>query len=71
MAFELFKRFRVEAELTEICSIRLFATTTANPPKLKVGQEVLHGDLQIMHYDLGDMHTLTPKSKKLWHFKES
>jgi hypothetical protein len=29
----------------------------ANPSMLRLGQEVLHGDLQILYYDLGDMHT--------------
>jgi hypothetical protein len=40
---------------------RLFAHLNANPSKLNYVKEVLHGDLQIFNYDLGDMHTLTPK----------
>jgi hypothetical protein len=32
----------------------------ANQLKLHIGQEVLHGDLQILDYDLGDMHTPYP-----------
>jgi hypothetical protein len=42
--FELFKRFRVKAELTELCSHSLIATPITNPPELHFGQ-VLHGDL--------------------------
>jgi hypothetical protein len=38
--------------------IEIIAT---NPPKLKPGQGVLPSDLQILHYNLGDMHNLTPK----------
>jgi hypothetical protein len=30
----------------------------ANPSRLHFGQEVDHGDLQRLYYDLGDMHTL-------------
>jgi hypothetical protein len=36
----------------------------ANPSKLHVGQEVLHGDTQRLDYDLGDMRTLTLKLKE-------
>jgi hypothetical protein len=35
----------------------------ANPSELYFGQEVLHGDLKILDYNLGDMHTLTLKIK--------
>jgi hypothetical protein len=45
MDFELFKRFWVKAELTELNSDRLIAILIANPPELQFGQEVLHGDL--------------------------
>jgi hypothetical protein len=69
--FELFKRFWVKFELTEICSNRLIATTIANPPELKFGQDVLHGDLQCLNYDLIDMHKVSPISKKLWNLKDS
>jgi hypothetical protein len=34
----------------------MIVTTNANPPELKLGQEVLHGDLQPLHSDLVDMH---------------
>jgi hypothetical protein len=43
--------------LTEICSNRQIATTIANSPKLKVGQEVIHDALQTLQYDLVDMNT--------------
>jgi hypothetical protein len=36
----------------------------ANPSKLHFGQEVLHGDLQRLYYDLDDMHTLNLKIKE-------
>jgi hypothetical protein len=36
----------------------------ANPSKLHFGQEVLHGDLQRLDYDLDDMHKLTPQIKE-------
>jgi hypothetical protein len=42
----MFKRFRVKASLTEMCSYRLIATLLTNPPELLFGQEVLHGELQ-------------------------
>jgi hypothetical protein len=57
---ELFKRFHVKDGLTELCSHRLIATLIGNPPKLHFGQKVLHGDLQCLHYDLVDMHKLSP-----------
>jgi hypothetical protein len=31
------------------------------PPGLKPGQGVLPSGLQILHYNLGDMHNITPK----------
>jgi hypothetical protein len=42
----------------------------ANPSKLYFGQEFLHDDLQRLDYDLGGMHTLPPRSKKILNFKE-
>jgi hypothetical protein len=36
----------------------------ADPSKLKYGQEILHGNIQRLKYDLGDMHTLTLKIKE-------
>jgi hypothetical protein len=58
MDFELIQGFRFKFELSEMCSLRLIVTTIANPPELKLGQEVLHGDLQTLHYDLIDIHKI-------------
>jgi hypothetical protein len=46
--------------LTKLCSISLVATAILNPPELRFGRGVLHGALQILHYDVIDMHKLTP-----------
>jgi hypothetical protein len=43
---------------------RLVEILIANLSKLHFGQEVLHGDLQILYYDMGDMHILTLKTKE-------
>jgi hypothetical protein len=58
--FEIFKRFRVKASLTEMCSYRLIATLLVNPLELHFGG-VLHGDTQCLYYHLADMHTQYPK----------
>jgi hypothetical protein len=50
--------------LNELWSDTLIEILIANPSKLHFGKEVLHGDLQRMDYDLGDMHTLTLKSQE-------
>jgi hypothetical protein len=42
----------------------LLAHLIANPSKLKYGQEMFHGDIQRLDYDLGDIHTLTLKVKE-------
>jgi hypothetical protein len=47
--------------LKELWSDRLIETLIANQSKLHFGQVSLHGDLQELDYDLGDVHTLTPK----------
>jgi hypothetical protein len=47
--------------LNELWSDTLIEILIANPSKLHIGQEVIHGDLQRLHYDMGDMNTLTPK----------
>jgi hypothetical protein len=39
----------------------LIATTIAYPPELNFGQEVIHGDLQCLHYHLADNNTQYPK----------
>jgi hypothetical protein len=41
----------------------LLATLIANAPELHFGQKVFHGNLQRLHYDMGDMHTLILKIK--------
>jgi hypothetical protein len=51
--------------LTKLCSISLVATAIANPPELDCGQGVLHSALQTLHYDLIDMHKLTPKIQEV------
>jgi hypothetical protein len=50
--------------LKELWSDRLIGILIPNAPELHFGQRVLHGDLQRLDYDLGDMHTLTLKIKK-------
>jgi hypothetical protein len=53
-----------KTDLNELWSDRLIEILIANPSKLHVGQEVLHGDTQRLDYDLGDMRTLTLKLKE-------
>jgi hypothetical protein len=50
--------------LTELWSDRLIEILIANPSRLHFGPEVLHGDLERLKYDLGDMLTLTPQIKE-------
>jgi hypothetical protein len=50
--------------LNELWSDRLIEILIADPSKLHFGQEVLHGDIQLLYYDLGDMHTLTLEIKE-------
>jgi hypothetical protein len=61
MDFELFKRFRVKAGLTEMCSHRLIATPIANPPE--------HGNLRCLYYDLVDMHKLSHRIQEVMEFQ--
>jgi hypothetical protein len=63
--FELIKRFWVKADLTGLSSYRLIATLIANPPDLLLEQEVIHSDVQTLHYDLGDIDKPTPRLKKI------
>jgi hypothetical protein len=42
-----------------LCSHRLIAKLIENPPELQFGQEVIHGNLQCLHYDLVDIHKLS------------
>jgi hypothetical protein len=66
--FQLNLRFCSKFESPENCSLRLIATTIAYPPELNFGQEVIHGDLQCVHYDLVDIHKLTPKNQEVMKF---
>jgi hypothetical protein len=50
--------------LNELWSDSLIEIHIANPSKLLFGQEMLHGDLQGLDYDLGDRYTLNPKFKE-------
>jgi hypothetical protein len=53
-----------KTDFTELWSDRLIATLIAIALGLNFGQEVPHGDLQRLYYDLGDMQTLTPQIKE-------
>jgi hypothetical protein len=66
--FELFQRFWAKAGLTELCSHRLIATLIANPLELRFRHKVLHSDLQPLHYDLIDMHKLSPQIDEVMAF---
>jgi hypothetical protein len=50
--------------LNELWSDRLIEILIANLSKLYFGQEVLHGDLQRLDCDMGDIHTPTPQIKE-------
>jgi hypothetical protein len=50
--------------MNDLWSDRLIEILIANSSKLHFGQEVLHGDLKRLDYDLGDMYTLTPQIKE-------
>jgi hypothetical protein len=50
--------------LNKLWSYRLIEILIANPSKLHFGQEVLHDDLKILYYDLGDMYILTLNIKE-------
>jgi hypothetical protein len=47
MDFKLPQRFRFNFEMLEMCSLRLIASTIANPSELKFRQKVLPVYLQI------------------------
>jgi hypothetical protein len=44
-------------------------TTIANPPELKFGHEVSHGDPKTLSYDLVDMNKPKPKIKEVMEFQ--
>jgi hypothetical protein len=50
-------------------SHRLIGTTIAIRPEHKPKQEVLHGGLQTLYYDLVGMHKLTPKIQEVMKFQ--
>jgi hypothetical protein len=50
--------------LNELWLDMLIKILIANPSKLQFGQQVLHGDLQRLDYDLSDKYTLTLKIKE-------
>jgi hypothetical protein len=50
--------------LKELWSDRLIEILIPNRSMLHFGQEVLHGDLQILYYVLGDRHTPYPNIKE-------
>jgi hypothetical protein len=56
--------------LNELQYDRLIEILIANPSKLHIGHEVLHGHLQRLDYDLGDRYTLTPKIKEYIEFQK-
>jgi hypothetical protein len=53
-----------------MCSHRLIATNIANLPELNFGQEVLHADQPCLHYDLVDMHKLSPHIDEVMEFQK-
>jgi hypothetical protein len=53
-----------KTDLNELWSDRLIEIIIANPSKFRFGQEVLHGDLKRLNYDLGVMHTLNINIKE-------
>jgi hypothetical protein len=54
--------------MNELWSDRLIEILIANSSKLNFEQEVLHGDLKRLDYDLVDMYTLTPRIKEYIQF---
>jgi hypothetical protein len=56
--------------LDELWSDRLIEILIPNAPEFYFGQGLLYGDLQILDYDLGDMHTVTLKIKNILNFKK-
>jgi hypothetical protein len=45
-------------------------TSHINPPELKLGQGILHVDLQTLYSDLVDMHNLSPKIEGVIEFQK-
>jgi hypothetical protein len=53
-----------KTDLIELWSDKLLETHVANPSKLHVGQGLLLGDLQRLHYGLDDRNTPYPNIKE-------
>jgi hypothetical protein len=51
-------------DFTKLRSDWLLETLVVNPSKLHFGQEVFHGDVQRLGYDLSNMNTPTPNMKE-------
>jgi hypothetical protein len=54
----------LKTDWKELWSDKLIEILIPNAPKLHFRQGFLHGDLQRLDYDLGDMYTVTPKIKE-------
>jgi hypothetical protein len=48
----------------------MMVTSNTNPPELKLGQGVLHGGLYPLHYDLVNMHNITPTVEEVMKFQK-
>jgi hypothetical protein len=59
----------VKTVLTYLCSNRLIVTIFPNQPELLFVQEVFHGNLQSLDYDLVDMYKLTLKIQEVIKFQ--
>jgi hypothetical protein len=60
----------MKTDLNELWSDRLIKILIANPSKLRFGQDVIHGDLQRLDYNLCNIHTPTPKIKEGTEFQK-
>jgi hypothetical protein len=47
----------------------LITNLTVNPPELIFGQEVIHGDLQCLHYHLVHMQKLSSKIQEVMEYQ--
>jgi hypothetical protein len=54
----------LKTDWKELWSDMLIEILFSNVTKLHFGQGFLHGDLQRLDYDLGDMYIVTPKIKE-------
>jgi hypothetical protein len=51
-----------------LCSISLVATALTNLPELNFGRGVLYSALKTLHYNIIDMHKLTPNIQGVMSF---